>query len=104
MFESHPLNSDPLPLDSLLANFQYWLSRARSLLEHEALDVLEEKKQAELLRRVQVTLPKVTAARSLFKATAGQVGIEPPILMGWHQLVTECWQVIFEFRRSSYAM
>lgn len=102
MFESH-LNSEPLYLDSLLSNFQYWLSRTRSLLEHEILDILEEQKQTDLLRRVQAALPNVTAARSLFKATSGQIGIEPPILMSWHQLVTECWQVIFEFRRRSYA-
>ncbi|WP_110987099.1 DUF2605 domain-containing protein [Acaryochloris thomasi] len=103
MFESNRYSPEPLPLDSLLANFQYWLSRARSLLEHESLDLLDEQRQAELLRRVQSTLPKVAAARSLFKATSGQIGIEPPILICWHQLVTECWQVIFEFRRSSYA-
>lgn len=103
MFESDLHPSESLPLDSLLANFQYWLSRARSLLEHEALDLLDEQRQAELLHRVQATLPKVAAARSLFKATAGQIGIEPPILISWHQLVTECWQIIFEFRRNSYA-
>ncbi len=104
MLEFNILNPDPLRLDSLLANFQYWLSRARSLLEYEALDLLDEQKQAELLSQVQATLPKVTAARSLFKATAGQVGVEPLILVGWNELVTECWQVIFEFRRSSYAI
>ena len=57
MFESNTAHSNPLHLDSLLANFQYWLSRTRSLLEHEALDLLDEHKQAELLSRVQVALP-----------------------------------------------
>lgn len=104
MYEHHSPDLDPLRLDSLLANFQYWLSRTRSLLEHETLDLLGERRQQELLSRVQTALPNITAARSLFKATSGQVGIEGPTLMGWHQLVTECWQVIFEFRRSSYAI
>lgn len=85
-------------LEPLLEDFQYWFSRSRSFLEAEKVSCLSPQEQADLLGRVVQSQQEVTAAQSLFKVTNGQVGVEPRILMSWHQLVTECWQVKIRFR------
>jgi hypothetical protein len=36
---------------------------------------------------------EVNAAQALFKATDGQVGVEPGVMMPWHTIVSECWKV-----------
>lgn len=33
------------------------------------------------------------ATKSLFQATDGNAGVDVQVLMPWHQLVSECWQV-----------
>lgn len=85
-------------LGPLLGDFNYWLCRSRSLLEFEEIDFLGRQRQSDLLRRVRHTLLEVSAARSLFKATDGQVGIETQLLEAWHELVSECWQVMIQLR------
>jgi hypothetical protein len=35
----------------------------------------------------------------LFEAMDEQVGVDMAMLMVWHQLVTECWQVSTRFRQ-----
>ncbi len=47
----------------------------------------------DLLTRVKQAQQEVSAAQSLFQITNGQVGMDTPLVMEWHQLVTECWQV-----------
>lgn len=85
-------------LGPLLGDFHYWLSRSRSLLEFEEIEFLETQQQSALLGRVHQTLLEVIAARSLFKATYGQIGIESNLLEAWHDLVSECWQVMIQLR------
>lgn len=85
-------------LGPLLGDFHYWLSRSRSLLEYEEIDFLDTQDQSDLLGRVHQTLLEVIAARSLFKATYGQIGIETNLLEAWHELVSECWQVMIQLR------
>lgn len=85
-------------LGPLLGDFHYWLSRSRSLLEFEDIDFLDTQQQSDLLGRVHQTLLEVIAARSLFKATYGQIGIESNLLEAWHDLVSECWQIMIQFR------
>ncbi|WP_310414112.1 DUF2605 family protein [Chamaesiphon sp. OTE_8_metabat_110] len=36
----------------------------------------------------------------LFQAVGGQAGIEPSQMVGWHQIVTECWHVSMQLRQS----
>lgn len=86
-------------LEPLLADFQYWFSRACSLLESEKIKFLGSEQQADLLSRVKQAQQEVSTAQMLFKATGGQVGLEASTLMPWHQLVTECWQVAMRYAR-----
>ena len=85
-------------LEPLLEDFQYWFSRSRSLLESERLSFLSEAEQEDLLTRVKQTQQEVTTAQLLFKATDGEAGIESSILVPWHKLVSECWQVAMHWR------
>ena len=85
-------------LEPLLDDFQYWFERSRSLLESQTIGFLGDEKQADLLMRVKQAQQEVSTTQMLLAATDGQVGIETAILMPWHQLVTECWQVAIRFR------
>jgi hypothetical protein len=85
-------------LQPLLEDFQHWFGRARLLLEAEEVSFLETEKQADLLARVQQAQQEVSTTQMLIQATEGQVGVEPEVLMPWHHLVTECWQVAIRFR------
>jgi hypothetical protein len=97
-----PSIPDPELLKSLLEplfdDFDHWLTRSESLLSKERLSFLTEVQQNDLLQRVRSTLGEVAASRSLFRATGGQVGVDPQVLMIWHQLIGECWHVAIRFR------
>lgn len=96
MFDVQPPDREELMsslLKPLLEDFQYWFGRSRDLLEQERLSFLGDEGQAELLARVQQAQREVTTASSLLHATEGQVGVEMSVLMEWHRLVAECWQV-----------
>lgn len=79
-------------LGPLLDDFQYWFERSRSLLESRQIAALEVAEQAQLLEQVKNAQQEVAAARSLFQATGGQVGIEMATLAQWHQLVAQGWR------------
>lgn len=100
MSSSQPTENQLLKeiLEPLLEDFQHWFGRSRSLLENERITFFSENEQQELLERVKQTQQEVTTAQMLYKATEGQVGIEPSILLPWHQLVTECWKVAMKWR------
>lgn len=85
-------------LEPLLEDFQYWFARSRKLLENEEISFLGKEGQTELLARVQHAQQEVTTAQMLLRATEGQVGVEMEVLMPWHKLLTECWQVSMRFR------
>ncbi|EAW38536.1 DUF2605 domain-containing protein [Lyngbya sp. PCC 8106] len=85
-------------LQPLLEDFQYWFERSRNLLETEEISFLSEKQQIDLLDRVKHAQQEVTTAKVLFQATDGQVGVEMTVLMPWHKLLTECWQISTRFR------
>lgn len=85
-------------LEPLLEDFQYWFARSRKLLENEEISFLGQEGQTELLARVQYAQQEVTTAQMLLRATEGQVGVEMEVLMPWHKLLTECWQVSMRFR------
>lgn len=85
-------------LQPLLEDFQYWFGRSRSLLENHVIDFLGQEQQARLLERVKQAQQEVNAAHLMFQATEGQAGVDTSVLMPWHQLVTECWQVAMKFR------
>ncbi|MFM7425575.1 MAG: DUF2605 domain-containing protein [Elainella sp.] len=88
-------------LQPLLEDFQYWFGRSRSLLEAHSIDFLTADQQASLLERVKQAQQEVGAAQLLFQATGGQAGVETSVLVPWHQLVTECWQVGMRFRMAN---
>jgi len=103
MFNSSNFNA-PEPellktlLEPLLEDFQYWFGRSRTLLESQTIEFLGKDKQADLLERVKQAQQQVSTAQMLMKVTDNQVGVETAVLMPWHQLVTECWQVAIQFR------
>ena len=80
-------------LEPLLEDFQYWFGRSRTLLESEAIPFLKDGQQTDLLTRVTQAQQEVGTTQTLLKVTDGQVGVETSMLMTWHQLVTECWQM-----------
>jgi hypothetical protein len=85
-------------LEPLLDDFKYWLGRAQTLLLNEHIEFLSVHDRTNLLVRVQQSLQEVSASQSLFHATNGQVGIDTAMVIGWHKLVAECWQVMIRFR------
>jgi hypothetical protein len=85
-------------LEPLLEDFQYWFSRTQTLLETEEIDFLGQEGQADLLARVLHARQEVSTAQMLFQATDGKAGVETAVLVPWHHLVTECWQVSMKFR------
>ncbi|MDG2991219.1 DUF2605 domain-containing protein [Candidatus Synechococcus calcipolaris G9] len=87
-------------LEPLLDDYQYWFSRANTLLRTEVIPFLGVESQQALLHRVEEAQRNVTAAQSLFQATDGQVGVDTAVLMNWHKLVTECWQIAHQYRSS----
>ena len=80
-------------LEPLLEDFQYWFERSRNLLESEQMSFLKQEEQAQLLERIIQSQQEVQTAQMLFKATDGSAGIDPKMLLPWHQLVAECWNV-----------
>ncbi|MEB3340411.1 DUF2605 domain-containing protein [Okeania sp.] len=86
-------------LQPLLEDFGYWFERTRQLLEREEITFLSSNKQLDLLDRVKQAQQEVSTAQALFQATGGQVGVEMTVLLPWHQLLTECWQVTMRFRQ-----
>ena len=87
-------------LQPLLVDFEYWFSRSTELLESKQISFLSPSEQAELLERVRRAQQEVNVAKMLFQAVGGQAGIEPSQMVGWHQIVTECWHVSMQLRQS----
>lgn len=100
MFNSNRPDPDLLKtvLEPLLDDFQYWFSRSRTLLETETMFFLSPAEHANLLDRVIHTQQEVSAVQSLLKATDGQAGVDTSVLVAWHHLVSECWQVSMKLR------
>ena len=105
MTNPNPADSELLKnlLEPLLEDFQYWFDRSQTLLETEQIDFLGAEKQAQMLSRVQKAHEQVNIAKQLFLATDGQTGVQMQVIMPWHQLLTECWQVRMRFRREQAA-
>ncbi|MBT9311131.1 DUF2605 domain-containing protein [Leptothoe kymatousa] len=86
-------------LEPLLNDFQHWFSRSITLLEAETIDFLGEDEQQNLLARVREAQQLVSASQALFQATDSQAGVDVAVVMSWHQLVHECWNVAIRFRQ-----
>jgi hypothetical protein len=80
-------------LEPLLDDFVYWFNRSQVLLETEEIGFLGAEEQADLLARVMQALGEVKTAKTLLKLTNNQVGVEMDVLIPWHKLLNECWQV-----------
>jgi hypothetical protein len=89
-------------LQPLLDDFQYWFTRSRDLLESQTISFMTPEQQADLLHRVTQSYQEVAAAQALLLATDGQAGVETSVLMTWHNLVTECWQVSMRLRTKGF--
>lgn len=87
-------------LEPLLEDFHYWFDYSRQMLENEKMEFMSDREQSDLLFRVKQAQIELSAARLLFRATDGQVGIDMAALKPWHQLVGECWNVGMRFRQS----
>jgi hypothetical protein len=86
-------------LSPLLEDLQYWFSRSRQMLESESLGFMTLEAQEAMLDQVVEAQQAVSVAQSLLVATDGQAGVEMSLLMGWHQLVTECWALSMQQRQ-----
>jgi hypothetical protein len=100
MFNSNIPDSDLFKtiLEPLLDDFQYWFSRSRTLLEEQEIGFLTQDEQDNLLERVITSQQEVGAVQSLMKATGSQAGVDSSVLVSWHQIVAECWQVSVKLR------
>ena len=100
MSTDRPTEKDLLKtvLEPLLEDFQYWFARTQSLLESEQLTFFSVSEQAELLERIERSQQEVRTAQMLFEATGASVGVDPKMLLPWHQLVAECWSVAQRWR------
>lgn len=87
-------------LEPLLEDFQYWFERSRSLLESEQMPFFSAEEQARLLDRIVRSQQEVQTAKMLFQATGGLAGIDSKMLLPWHQLVAECWNVAQKWREA----
>lgn len=100
---SHLENLEPDLLKSLLEplldDFQDWFSRAQIVLEDKPLSFLSPSEQSELLQNVKNGLQEVNVAKALFTATDCKAGVDTKVVMGWHRLVTQCWQVSIQARK-----
>jgi hypothetical protein len=85
-------------LEPLLKDFEYWFSLSRNLLESERISFLSEEAQADLLERVKQSQQQVATAQLLFQATEGKTGIEMAVIVPWHHLATDCWQISHRWR------
>ncbi len=101
---SKPLSSEQEMLQNilqpLLTDFEYWFSQSIELLERQQISFLNPLVQADLLDRVKQAQQEVRVAQMLFQAIDSQVGVETSQMLGWHRLVTECWQVSMQLRQS----
>lgn len=84
----------------LLEDFKYWFSRSHSLLESEKMPFLSENEQNQLLAKLKQAQEEVETAKMLFHATNGQGGVDTKVLLLWHQLVAQCWDVARKWRES----
>ena len=86
-------------LEPLLDDFQHWFGRSINLLETETIDFLGDHEQQSLLARVREAQQLVSASQALFQATGSEAGVDMSVVMSWHQLVHECWNVAIRFRQ-----
>ena len=100
MFTEQPTEKELLKkvLEPLLEDFQYWFERSRSLLESEQIPFLSVQEQTQLLEKIIQSQQEVKTTQMLFQATGGTAGIDSKILLPWHQLVAECWNVAQKWR------
>ena len=99
---SQPSEQDLLKtlLPPLLEDFHYWFTRSLNLLENEKITFLSEAQQFDLLNRLKLAHQEVSTAQMLFTATNGEVGISTAILIPWHRLLGECWQISRQWRQT----
>ncbi len=99
---SQPSEQDLLKtlLPPLLEDFHHWFTRSLNLLENEKITFLSATQQADLLERIKLAHREVVTAQMLFTATNGEVGIATAILIPWHRLLGECWQISRQWRQT----
>lgn len=100
MFADQPSEKELLKtvLEPLLEDFQYWFERSHTLLKSEQMSFFTVQEQAQLIERIEQSQREVNTARMLFNATGGKAGIDSKMLIPWHQLVAECWNVAQKLR------
>ena len=90
-------------LAPLLEDFTYWFGRSRTLLEQPQVHGLDTADRQNLLHRVCEAQTAVQTTKVMMQATDSQAGIDTDVLMTWHHLVTECWQVAMRHRAAQSA-
>lgn len=90
-------------LEPLLEDFQYWFSEAKALLDSPKASCLVIEQRQTLIEQISAAQQEVSAVSTLLKATGGQAGVDMPVVMHWHQLVGQCWQVSRQIRLADQA-
>jgi hypothetical protein len=80
-------------LEPLLDDFQYWFERSLNLLESERISFFSAEEQAQFTAKIKVAQQEVSTAKMLFQVTEGKVGIDSKMLLPWHNLVAQCWDL-----------
>ena len=88
-------------LEPLLNDFQHWFSESTTLLTSPGANCVAVEQRQELIEQIKTAQQEVATARTLLLTTDGQAGVETSIVMGWHQLVLQCWQVARQIRQAS---
>ena len=86
-------------LEPLLEDFIYWFERAQVFIEKEELTFLTPEEKRSLLQRFRDSEQEVKTARALYQATDGRAGVEASIMVPWHNLVAEYWQLASQWRQ-----
>jgi hypothetical protein len=86
-------------LEPLLDDFQYWFERSLNLLESERIFFFSEEEQKQFIAKVRSAQQEVSTAKMLFQATEGEIGIDSKILLPWHNLVAQCWDLARQWRQ-----
>ncbi|BAY13317.1 DUF2605 domain-containing protein [Calothrix sp. NIES-2098] len=86
-------------LEPLLEDFQFWFAGSRQFLESRQLSFMSEEEQNDLLLQVKQAQDELNTAKMMFNATDGQVGIDMATITPWHELVTECWNVVMRYHQ-----
>lgn len=88
-------------LAPLLEDFLFWFGRTQKALETQKPKFLTQPEYTTFLTRLGEAQQAVRTAQTLLIATEGQAGVEMAVILPWHRLMMECWQIGWRSRQSN---